>query len=203
MAIDFNYLENVGSEYAKISTKAMLISTIDVALNLYNRKNAELHKLIRIDLNNLNKENRFGDDVAVISFEPVAYRKGDVIVETQLLSLMVADFKVQKNKRVIENYLNKSHYSIKEITGGQEYSISINAFLIGNYNEKPIDKLEQFNEIMNLDFSLPIICEELNTLGINYLTVQNFSFDSNFSSKNTFPITIQAISDSNRAKIII
>lgn len=185
-----------------LTIKSTGITLTDLYLQNRNKANAELNKLIR-EYNFNSQINNFNSDYVML-IDSFTYMKEDTLIQTNPFLFYVADFKVNKNKRIIKNKLNMDSNSVKEYTGMDDYNLNFSGFLINNdYNSKPVELLENFIVIMNAPVSLPIVCELLNRIDINNIVVDSFNFDSNYASKNTLPFSISASSDDPDYKIYV
>ena len=185
-----------------LTLKSTGVTLVDVYLQNANRTKAELSKIIR-DFEVVNNINNF-DNQYILMIDTFTYMKEDTLIQTSPFFFYVADFKINRNKRIVKNKLNLDVNSIKEYTGMDDYTLNFNGYLISDsFDTKPIELLESFIEIMNAPVSLPIVCELLNRIDINNIVVDSFSFDSNYASKNTFPISFTASSDNTDYKIYV
>lgn len=203
-------IQNAASSYADITAKMAIFTATEVGAR------ATKEGLVSIEYEILkNPPISLEEDVVVINrfndfllypliIDPITYRKGEALIETDEFGFIVAEINIEKKKRVIVNELNFSDESIKEITGASDYNIDISGLLISDsFYEKPLDQINKFIELMKANITLPVTSTLLNNIGIRYIAIKNFKFNSNWKSKNTLPFTFTAVSDNPEAKIII
>lgn len=159
---------------------------------------------------------RFGEEPREDE-EPLRDDLGNVI--PQHFDAELATCSISKAKNVVVTPILNEKGSIKQITGHQDYKISIKLFLVGFYNipnpsnlsdgenmdteyAKPTQDIATIKRILDEDVSLKVTSDFLSQFDINNIVIQSFSFPQEGKHKNIQEVLITAISDSPKIRFI-
>lgn len=130
---------------------------------------------------------------------------------TPEIELEIAVISLSAQKRVIKTPILNQKGSIKEIVGQNDYNVSINGVLVGQFGfptiedlqrAKPVDTMRDLIEIAEAKISVKIVCDYLNNFGVERLMIESFSFPQNLDNMNLQSFTLTCSSDDNELTII-
>lgn len=154
----------------------------------------------------LTKQNFFVESIeeVFVRFESIPYfDKTGTIVNTDPIDIYLGDISITLNKRNSKSEVINQYGTIKEISGASDYQISFKGIIVaGNNWFKPYSELDAMNKLMKLNIPLKVTSTFLNTYDIQYIVIEDYSFDSQAGIKNAFPMSFKAVSDDPNLKII-
>jgi hypothetical protein len=141
----------------------------------------------------------------IITFLETNYNYlGEENITTPEIQIFLGDFSVSNKKISTNTQLINEIGTIKEVSGQNDYTISISGILVAqNRFNNPDAEMIQLGNLQNHPISIPVQSDFLSNLGINYMMIESITYRSDYKTNNHYPITIKGVSDTPENKIFI
>ena len=134
---------------------------------------------------------------------PYLNSSGNTIL-TPEIDLEICTIEISGSNRIVKTNITNQIGSVKEITGRDDYSLSISGVLVGNFgiptktdiqNGKPIEQMRKIIKICEAGIPVQVVSDYLNNFGITHIVIENYSFPQDLESSNLQRFTLSASSD--------
>lgn len=126
-------------------------------------------------------------------FDVIEFKSGGVVTLVLKDAPLVT---ITRAKNIVRTQVQGRDGTIKEIISNDDYKINVKGLLVNtDSNKRPIDQLEQLNNLLNSNTTHKVSSRLLSKLGITDLVVTDFEFPSYEGYVNVIPYSFNALSD--------